>query len=249
MHEIRQEKMNDFIQEREVVTIRELQALFPQVSLMTIHRDLDALTTAGFITKIRGGARSVRHRRDLSFEVREWENLKGKARVAEKAAALVRSESCIFIDSGTTSLALARLLPDSPMTVVTTGPNIALALCHVPGPSVTLCPGGLNKDNLTVSGHSTLQFLETINIDLAFLGVSGYGREAGFTCGKESEMMVKRKVIQRARRRAVLCDGTKFQRLMPFTFAHLPEVDYVIGDGTLPEDFIQEAEAAGVKVL
>ena len=249
MHEIRQEKMKELIQEREVVTIKELQALFPQVSLMTIHRDLDALTTAGFITKIRGGARSVRHRRDLSFEVREWENLKGKAKVAEKAAGLVHSESCIFVDSGTTSLALARLLPDTPMTVVTTGPNIALALCHVAGPSVTLCPGSLNKENLTVSGHSTLQFLETINIDLAFLGVSGYGREAGFTCGKESEMMVKRQVIQRARRTAVLCDETKFQRLMPFTFAQLGDVDYVISDDNLSEEFLQAAAAAEVEVL
>ena len=249
MHEIRQEKMNEFIQEREVVTIRELCALFPQISLMTIHRDLDALATAGLITKIRGGARSVRHRRDLSFEVREWENRKGKALVAEKAAGLVRSESCIFLDSGTTSLALARLLPDTPMTVVTTGPNVALALCHVQGPSVTLCPGSLNKENLTVSGHSTLEFLETINIDLAFLGVSGYGREAGFTCGKESEMMVKRQVIKRAGRTAVLCDETKFQRLMPFTFAGLEDVDYVISDNALPDGFLQDAEAAGVTVL
>ena len=249
MHEIRQEKMNAFIQEREVVTIKELQALFPQVSLMTIHRDLDALTTAGFISKIRGGARSVRLQRDLSFEVREWENVKEKGKIAEKAAALVQSESCIFLDSGTTTLALARLLPDAPMTVVTTGPNIALALARVPGPSVNLCPGSLNKENLTVSGHSTLQFLETINIDLAFLGVSGYGREAGFTCGKESEMMVKRQVIQKARRTAILCDRTKFQRLMPFTFAALCDVDYVIGDGSLPEDFRQAAEADGVTVL
>ena len=249
MHEIRQEQMNRFIQEREVVTIRELQDLFPQVSLMTIHRDLDALTTAGFITKIRGGARSVRHERDLAFEVRERENLKGKALVAEKAAGLVRSESCIFLDSGTTCLALARLLPDSPITVVTTGPNIAIALSHVAGPSVTLCPGELNKENLTVSGYSTLQFLETINMDLAFIGVSGYGRGEGFTCGKESEMMVKRQVISRARRTAVLCDQTKFQRLMPFTFAQLHDVDYLISDGALPEELLRTAEDLGVTVL
>ena len=249
MHEIRQEKMNRLIQEREVVTIRELQEIFPEVSLMTIHRDLDLLATKGLISKIRGGARSVRHERDLAFEVRERENLKGKALVAEKAAGLVRSESCIFLDSGTTCLTLARLLPESPITVVTTGPNIALALCHTAGPSVTLCPGELNKGNLTVSGHSTLQFLETINIDLAFIGVSGYGREEGFTCGKESEMMVKRQVISRARRTAVLCDQTKFQRLMPFTFAQIADVDYVISDGALPEELLRVAEDLSVAVL
>jgi len=241
--------MNRLIQEREAVTIREIQDLFPEVSLMTIHRDLDALAAKGLVSKVRGGARSVRHERDLAFEVRERENLTGKAVVAEKAAALVRSESCIFLDSGTTCLALARLLPDSPTTVVTTGPNIALALCHAPGPSVTLCPGGLNKENLTVSGHSTLQFLETINIDLAFIGVSGYGRAEGFTCGRESEMMVKRQVISRARRTAILCDQTKFHRLMPFTFAQLKDVDYVISDGALSEEFLKAAGDVGVTVL
>jgi len=249
MHEIRQEKMNRFIQEQEVASIKELQALFPSVSLMTIHRDLDALAQAGFITKVRGGARSVRHNRDLAFEVRAQENLSGKAQVAEKAASLVGAESCIFLDSGTTCLALARLLPDAPITVVTTGPNIATSLAHIAGPAVTMCPGNLNKENLTVSGYSTLHFLETINIDLAFIGVSGYGKEEGFTCGKESEMMVKRQIIKQARKTVALCDQTKFHRRMPFTFAKLEDIDFVVSDGAFPEDFLQMAEAAGTIVL
>jgi len=249
MHEIRQEKINRFIQEHEAVRIKELQALFPDVSLMTIHRDLDALVTAGLITKVRGGARSVRHGRDLAFEVRAQEHLTEKAQVAEKAAALVGQESCIFIDSGTTCLALARLLPDAPLTVITTGPNVALTLAHIPGPAVTMCSGNLNKENLTVSGYSTLQFLETINIDLAFIGVSGYGKNEGFTCGKESEMMVKRQIIRQARKSVMLCDQTKFRRLMPFTFAKFEDVDIVVSDGTPPEDFLQAAEAAGTLVL
>jgi len=249
MYEIRQEKINRFIQEQEVVTIKELQASFPDVSLMTIHRDLDVLQAAGLITKVRGGARSIRYGDDLAFEVRAKENLSGKAQVAEKAAKLISGESCIFLDSGTACLALARRLPNTPMTVVTTGPNIALTLAHIAGPAVSMCPGTLNKENLTVSGYSTLQFLETINIDLAFIGVSGYGKNEGFTCGKESEMMVKRQVILRARKTVVLCDQTKFHRLMPFTFAKLDEIDVVVSDGAPPEEFIQAAEAAGVMIL
>lgn len=249
MHEIRQEKMNHIIQQREVVTMKELQMAFPEISLMTIHRDLDLLAAAGFITKMRGGARSVRHKRDLAFEIREQENVPGKAQMAEKAAALIQGEACIFLDSGTTSLALAQRLPDVSMTVITTDPNIAITLAQAQKPAVTMCPGDLNKETLTVSGYSTLQFLETINIDLAFIGVSGYGKAEGFTCGKENEMMVKRQVISRARRTAALCDQTKFLRLMPFTFATLEDVDYVISDASPPEEFLQAAEMAGTLVL
>ena len=249
MQDIRREKMNSLIQERKVVTINELRELFPDISLMTIHRDLDALAAAGSITKIHGGARNVRHEQDLAFEFRTKDNLASKIQIAEKAATLVKKESSIFLDSGTTCLALAQQLPNFPMTVITSGPNIAVALAHSSGPSVTMCPGDLNKMNLTVSGHSTLQFLERINIDLAFIGVSGYGKQEGFTCGKESEMLVKRQIISCARKVVILCDTAKFHRLMPFTFAHLEDIDIVVCDDNAPKDFIKAAKAAGVEVV
>ena len=249
MYEIRQEQMKQFIHAREVVTMKELQQRFSDVSLMTIHRDLDALAAAGFAVKVRGGARSARHDGEQTFEVRAGENQPGKTRVAKKAIELMKGQSSIFLDSGTSCLALARIVPTTAAMVVTTGPNVAMALAAISGPTVTMCPGSLNKENLTVSGHSTLQFLETINIDFAFIGVSGYGRDAGFTCGKENEMMVKRLVISRARKTAVLCDQTKFRRLMPYTFATLDDIDYVITDGTPPEEFTEAAKSAGVTVL
>ena len=54
MNNIRQEQMKEYIEQRNLVTIKELQALFPSVSLMTIHRDLDALEAGGFVVKFRG---------------------------------------------------------------------------------------------------------------------------------------------------------------------------------------------------
>ena len=249
MQRIRQEKMNNLIQEYEILTINQLREFFPNVSLMTIHRDLDALADAKLIAKVRGGARTIRHGQDLTFEVRSRENLTGKAKVAERAARLLNGQSCVFLDSGTTSLALARLVQNSCAKIITTGPNIALSLAHTAAPDVAMCPGNLNKANLTVSGHSTLQFLDNINIDLAFIGVSGYGDIAGFTCGKEDEMMVKRHVISRARKTIILCDETKFNRLMPFTFARLEDVDVVVLDKEPPQDFITSAKDAGTLLI
>ena len=73
--------------------------------------------------------------------------------------------------------------------------------------------------------------------------------DAGFTCGTEGDMLVKRLVIQKARRSVVMCGQEKFSCLMPYTFATLEDVDYVINDGGMPEAFAQAAKAAGVKVL
>ena len=249
MNTIRQEKMREFIEQNRVVTTKELQALFPDVSFMTIHRDLDALEKQGVAVKIRGGAKSVRHTGDIGFDERMQENNSGKSAIAQKAISLIQPHSSVFLDASTTNLMLARQLPDMNRNVFTTGPNIAVELCRLSDPVVTLCCGTINRKNLALSGQNTLEMLEKINIDIAFIGVSGCSVDAGFTCGTEGDMLVKRLVIRKARTSVLLCDKTKFSRLMPYTFATMDDVDYLISDGALPEDFSAAAAAAGVAVL
>ena len=91
--------------------------------------------------------------------------------------------------------------------------------------------------------------LDKINIDMAFIGVSGCSAEAGFTCGTEGDMLVKRKMIGKARTSVVMCSKEKFSCLMPYTFANLSEVNYMITDGSLPDNFRIAADEAGLTVL
>lgn len=249
MYNIRQENMKDYIEKQNVVSIRELQALFPDVSLMTIHRDLDALENAGVVVKFRGGAKSVRHKGDLEFNVRMNANNAGKEIIAKKALALIQPHTSIFLDASTTNLALARIMPDININVFTTGPNIAIELCRLQNPTVTLCCGTLNRKNLAVSGQNTLEMLDKINIDLAFIGVSGCSIDAGFTCGTENDMLVKRKVIQKARTSVLMCGKEKLRCLMPYTFATFEDADYLIFDEALPDKFLAAANDAKVKYL
>ncbi len=249
MNQIRLERMKAYIEQNNTVTIKQLQELFPEVSLMTIHRDLDALMEAGSIVKFRGGARSVRHNGDPEFNVRIGENNSGKFAIAQKAMDLLQPHSSVFLDASTTNLMLARSLPDIHMNIVTTGPSIALELCRLHNPVVTLCCGTINRKNLALSGQNTLEMLDKINIDLAFIGVSGFSLEAGFTCGTEADMLVKRAVIQKARTSVVMCSQDKLKCLMPYTFANLSDVDYLITDAPLPEAFRAAAREVGLKIL
>ena len=249
MNRIRQARILSFIEQHNVVSIKQLQALCPEVSLMTIHRDLQALEDQGMVVKVRGGARSVRHTGDPGFDVRMQENNAGKASMARKALELIQPNSSVFLDASTTNLTLARALPDINLNIFTTGPSIALELCRLHNPVITLCCGTINRKNLALSGQNTLEMLEKINIDLAFIGVSGCSVEAGFTCGTEGDMLVKHKVIQKARTSVVMCDRGKLSRLMPYTFARLEDVDCLISDGPLPDLFAQAARHAGVRIL
>lgn len=249
MYSIRQEQMKEYIEQENVVTIKQLQSLFTNVSLMTIHRDLDALEKDGVIVKFRGGAKSVRHAGDLEFNVRMNANNLGKSSMARKALELLQPHSSVFLDASTTNLALARVLPDINLNIFTTGPSIALELCRLHNPVVSVCCGTVNRKNMALSGQNTLEMLDKINIDLAFIGVSGCSVEAGFTCGTESDMLVKRKVIRKARRSVVMCGKDKLSCLMPYTFATFEDVDYVISDEQMPDDFVRAAQTAGVILL
>ena len=117
---IRQNNICAFIEENQYVTMKQLQALCPDVSLMTIHRDLDALVLDGRVIKLRGGARAVRQSIDPGFEERMQENNTGKMVMARKALGLIHPGMTIFLDASTTNLFLARILPDIHINIFTT---------------------------------------------------------------------------------------------------------------------------------
>ena len=235
MQNVRQDRICDFIEKNQLATMKQLQELCPEVSLMTIHRDLDALVLKGRIVKIRGGARAVRHAGDPGFDERLQENNAGKMAMARKALSLIRPGSSVFLDASTTNLMLARILPDMDLNIFTTGPNIAIELCRLQNPNITLCCGTLSRKNMALSGQNTLEMLEKINIDQAFIGVSGCSAEVGFTCGTEGDMAVKALALRKARTRVVMCDREKFTRLMPYTFARFNQVDVFISDDNIPD--------------
>ena len=249
MYLIRQAKIKEYMTTKQFASIRELRALCPEVTLMTLHRDLNALAREGEIIKLRGGVRIARQKAESSFSFRENENTEAKNIIAKKAITLIHEGGAVFFDAGTTTLATIRALPDINLTVITNGANFASELQNFSNISAYMCCGALNRANMALSGQSTLGFLESVNIDLGFVGVSGFTEESGFTCGRESEMHVKKLVIRKARKSVALMDATKLTRLMPYTFASLGDLDYVICDRPPPEDFMLAAKKSGVHIL
>jgi len=249
MNNIRQLKISEYISGKQYASIDELKGVCPGVSLMTLHRDLDALARDGAIIKIRGGVRVMAQPGDPSFHSREYENIGAKQLIAEKAAGLIREGGSVFFDAGTTTLAAIRAMPDIKLSIFTNGANFGNELQRFSNAAVYMCCGALNRSNMALSGQSTLEYLDGINIDLCFIGVSGYSIESGFTCGKESEMLVKKLAIKKARKSVVLMDSTKIGRLTPYTFAVFSDIDFVVGDGALPPSFASSAKKSGVEVL
>lgn len=251
MNQIRQEKIKRYIQHKGPVSIKEIRELFPEVSAMTIHRDMEKLEQEGAIIRTRGGAMPTSKAvgTEAKLETRMLSHVREKASIAKKAVRLLEEGSAVFFDAGTSVLSLVQIMPDMDLNVFTIGVNIAAELSRLNKPIIHMCGGTLNRSNQAVSGATTLAMLEEINIGMAFLGVSGYTVEGGFTCGKEEEMMVKSLVMKKAAKTVILMDDSKYGKLMPYTFGSLEEADYIISNHGLPEDFVRLAEKSGVTLL
>lgn len=249
MNHIRQERIREYVESKNIATIKELQELIPDISLMTLHRDLNTLEAKGLIAKYRGGVKSIHHDEDVEFNVRLKENKLGKISMVKKAMSLIQPHSSVFLDAGTSTLFLAKNLPDINLNITTTGPGIALELCRLHNSTVTICCGTMNRKNLAASGLNTLEMLDKINIDIAFVGVSGCSADIGFTCGTEADMLIKRTVIKKARTSVMIFSAEKLKRLMPYTFATMEDVDYIVTDEKMPDDFVKAANEAGVILL
>ena len=243
--------MLEYIKAKNKVSIKELSQLFSNVSLMTIHRDLENMEKRGLIDRVRGGAwyRDDQANREPSFNVREVANRDLKERIARKAVKIIPDGSSVFIDSGTTASALASLIENIPLSIITNSPTIAMNLANKKFINVMLCGGTLEKKNLSLYGSAAVQTLEKINIDIAFVVASGFSKESGFTCGNDGETVIKNLICRKAHSVAMLLDSTKIGTVLPFTFATEDDIDYLICDKPLPEAIAEKMREKGVTIL
>lgn len=232
------------------VNFAQLKEAFPQVSDMTLRTDLKALDAARRLVRVHGGAKSVEVvvGTDDLLGRRAARNADAKQKIAQKAVGLLHANTTFFLDSGSTATAVARAVPDEPYLIYTSGLSCAIELARLTVPRVFLPGGALNRYSMSVCGVQSLQDIQRVNFDLMLLGVTSYSPEAGFTCGVEEESQLKRAVMRRADQVAVLLDSSKLGLKASFTICDLPDVDIILSDGNLPEDFLTECRRCGVTV-
>lgn len=247
----RREKILELLRENSSVTLKELTQIFPEYSSMTLRRDLEFFEKIGEAQKIRGGARYIgkQNAAEDIYELREIKNRQAKERIAELAAEFAETGRSIFIDSGTTGMCLARCLPDVPLSILTSGPNVAVEVSKKFKPAVTLVGGLVNRQTLSVSGMQSLEFIRNFNIDIAFIVASAYSPESGFTGGNSNECELKRSIIAKAKKTIVLVDSAKFSKTMPFTFARPEDINTLITEKEPDGQILQSVKSGGAEVL
>ena len=247
----RQREIVEMLRAEGKVTVSGLAAAL-DVSVVTVRSDLDTLERQQVLRRLRGGAIAVRPARfhramnplSDAFEAE-------KQRIGELAASYVRNGETIIIDSGTTTLALARALPKTlqDVAVVTPSLPVALELEAHPGVQVVVTGGRLSKVHQSlISPYGTL-LLHQINADVAFISCSGIDVAKGFTMRSWEEVEVTQSIIAAASRVVVVADHGKLGHVGTAKTMSIEDADLLVTDSGAPAASIRALQQSGLTVV
>ena len=249
--EIRRNAIVELVNKYGTVSFSQIKEQFSNVSEMTLRTDLKVLDEAKEIVRIHGGAKSVQLviGTDDYLTRRAVRNIQAKQEIARKALKLIQPDTAIFMDSGSTTTELARIFPDQSNLIYTSGLSCAIELSGLSKPTVMIPGGKLNRYSQSVNGYSALKEIERVNFDQVFLGVTYYSSTAGFTCGSDDESFIKSTAMHQSDQVIVLMDSSKVGKKCSYKICDISDVDLIISDGKLPEDFLEECQKNQVIVL
>ena len=223
-------KIAHLLREHHVVRVQELCDTIG-VSPATVRRDLTEMEARGLIRKVHGGAVSVDTRLDEPlFDDKTTVNVDEKQRIAHAALDLISTNDTIFLDGGSTVLALAALLGEMRrLTVVTNSLRVASALSGS-RPRVIVIGGELRALSETFVGPLTGLMIEKLHVDTAFMGTIGLSLDKGLTTTDPREAYTKQQVIQSAQRVVLLADSSKIGAVSFVGFGAIDDIATLITD-------------------
>lgn len=242
----------ELIDKRGKLTLNQICEFFPNVSQMTIRRDLFMLEEEGKIIRVRGGAMSVKDVQKTSGEPyikKTATHTDEKIEIAQKAAALIDIGSSIFIDAGSTALYLAKEMPDIPCCIFTNGLAVATELSKKKNVSVNLLGGSLIKDSLSTASSFSSFYFDDTNFELAIITPSGFVPESGFSCGTQLEADLFKIIRKKAKFTYMMLDSSKIGKIKPYTFAKIEDINVLITDDNFPEDLKEQFKALNIVVM
>lgn len=247
--EERQEKIMEMLNRTSSLKVAELANSF-NVSESTIRRDLQDMEQSGMLTRTHGGAVvNSRTSFEPSFKEKETERHDEKVEIGVIAASMIEDGDTIILDSGTTSLEIARHITSHNVTVITNSIDIAYELSLRDDIEVIVAGGNLRKNTRAMVGHIAEQTLSNFRVDIAFIGANGISMEEGITTPNFTEAQTKKSMIKVANRVIVSADSSKFNQVCFSVICPLKEVNSIITSSDVDESIIKGYRDSGVEIL
>lgn len=221
------------------------------VSEMTVRRDIDALESQGLVRKVIGGAIALGKISEPTFEARAGLDVTGKRHVAEYAVSQLTPHETVVLDSGSTALAVARVIRGRGLglTIITPSLLVATELRAEPDTTLLLTGGLLRPGELSLIGIEAVESFRRYNCDTFIMGVAGVHPRRGFTDYHRDESAVKRAAIEASDRLIVLADQSKVGLAQLSSIAPLAAAEMIVTDAPPESPALIAATTAGVSVV
>ncbi len=230
----RRERILELVKGCGYMPIDDLVAHF-RVTPQTLRSDLNRLADEGRLIRHHGGASMPSSVTNSSYALRRTEFAREKALIAERLAQWLPDRCSLFLSLGTTMLAVAQgLKVRKELKVITNNLEAAQTLVAQPDIEVIVLGGHLERRNLGVSGTATLAAVEQYRADLCLFSVGGIDPDGSLLDYHESEVDVVRLMLQRARRRVLVVDHSKFGRTASVRVGSITEVSAIATDQAPP---------------
>jgi len=233
----RRAKIIDEIEQKGVVKVKDLSNLFG-VSEVTIRNDLVQLEKKNILVRAHGGAMKFqRVGVDFELDVKSKKHLIEKQKIGKKAADLIKDGDTIILDSGTTTLQIAKYVSHiNDLTVITNSLNIAGQLVDNRNVKVIVPGGNLRRKSLSLIGSIAENSIKNYYCDKVFLGVDGIDTNYGISTPNSEEAHLNNIMINISREVIVVTDSSKFLRKSFAFIAPLSKINTIITDSKIPND-------------
>jgi DeoR family transcriptional regulator of aga operon len=225
------------------------------VSDTAIRRDLNILESDGQLRRIHGGAVAIgRSSAGISFHTKAMQYKEEKCHIGQAAANLVNPGESIVLDSGTTTLEVARALPGNinnspPITIVSNSLPIIMGLMDWNAGNVNVLGGILLPEHQATVGPQTIANLRRIQVAKAIIGCDGLTISHGLTTAHMLVAEVGRVMVEVARQVIVVTDSSKLGRVGFTQIVPLDAVHILITDKNAPADLVEQIRDTGIDVL
>ncbi len=221
------------------------------VSEMTVRRDVAVLEEQGEVVRTHGGAASARRLTfEFTFRSRQHERVEQKRAIAAKAAESVRDGQAIILDTGTTTLAIARALRDRrDLRVITTSLAIVSELQFSRGIRTILLGGFLREGSPDLHGPLTEQNLSGFSADQAFMGADAIDADGAVYTDDLSVVNLDRTMAKVSGRMTIVADSSKLSRRAMCRILRAGEYGRLITDWEADEQMAKKLAKCGVEVI
>ena len=219
------------------------------ISEDTIRRDLREMAAAGLCKRVYGGALPATSDVTSLTERLEFKPER-KDVLARATVPLFEPGMTVFIDAGSTNLAIARAIsPTMRLTVITNSPNVASALIDRQEMDLILLGGKLDHRTGAVIGARAIADAAMFRPDICVLGSCGFEAGAGISASDFDEAEFKRSIAQRSRSIVAAVTNEKLGAAAPFEVVPVGKNDHIVLEHDAEAGYVRDLAKSGINVI